>query len=152
MQTSDVIKFWAIWLTTLVVFVVSLSLMLHSLNERVGAAFGFSCCTFPASACRLGKRDALAVHAATGQESAMPFLPFNRPGSTDNAENASASMTIGLPHSFTKSLVASLVLGSRPIPEPMSTASTKPVSPSTWSKLLSVNTDPDIPCTMKLGE
>jgi multiple sugar transport system permease protein len=38
---ENIIKFLGIWLTALVVFVVSLSLMLHSLNERVGAAFRF---------------------------------------------------------------------------------------------------------------
>ncbi|MGO9597777.1 MAG: carbohydrate ABC transporter permease, partial [Isosphaeraceae bacterium] len=38
---ENIIKFLGIWLTALVVFVVGLSLMLHSLNERVGAAFRF---------------------------------------------------------------------------------------------------------------
>ena len=38
---EDIIRFLGIWLTALVVFVVGLSVMLHSLNERVGAAFRF---------------------------------------------------------------------------------------------------------------
>ena len=38
---ENITKFLGLWLTALVVFVVSLSLMLHSLNERVGAAFRF---------------------------------------------------------------------------------------------------------------
>src|SRR5436190_6911994 len=38
---ENVGAFLAIWLTALVVFVVGLSLVLHSLNRRVGAAFRF---------------------------------------------------------------------------------------------------------------
>ena len=38
---ENVATFLAIWLTVLVVFVVGLSLMLHSLNRRVSAAFRF---------------------------------------------------------------------------------------------------------------
>ena len=38
---ENIIKFLGIWLTALVIFVVGLSLLLHSLNERVSAAFRF---------------------------------------------------------------------------------------------------------------
>ena len=38
---ENIAKFLAIWLTALVVFVVGLSLMLHSMNRRVSAAFRF---------------------------------------------------------------------------------------------------------------
>ena len=38
---ENIAKFLAIWLTALVVFVVGLSLMLHSMNRRVSAGFRF---------------------------------------------------------------------------------------------------------------